>query len=332
MLPFYAVMVLVLAMVTYTPQIGMALPRALGYWCAFTVAPAAIFNRKGTSMKIKYPLALSVLFLCYPQAVWAVTLKLSHNQDKSHPVHKAMEFFAKRAKSTLTVILLFVFIQMEHWYSTRNNGADSFWRYSTGKNQCGRNGAFENSYKLFSLPCCSAIVIIIIRSCRAISGEKSSTQRKARLFRADFLWWRRRSFYGNKPVRNQTIWKAWKSVSSQAWRSWNDQSRAVTRRHWITASCIQPYSGVWSIWQKTAWWRWPPCVTVKWQNPSALTNTLWFPMWFWWAMLRLINSPENQAVILKQLKNQWATWKTCGRGRNKNLQNWIKWAWKSTGR
>lgn len=36
MLPFYAVMVLVLAMVTYIPQISMALPRALGYWCAFT--------------------------------------------------------------------------------------------------------------------------------------------------------------------------------------------------------------------------------------------------------------------------------------------------------
>ena len=31
MLPFYAVMVLVLAMVTYIPQISMALPRALGY-------------------------------------------------------------------------------------------------------------------------------------------------------------------------------------------------------------------------------------------------------------------------------------------------------------
>ncbi|HGF4686216.1 TPA: TRAP transporter substrate-binding protein, partial [Escherichia coli] len=29
---------------------------------------------------------------------WAVTLKLSHNQDKSHPVHKAMEFFAKKSK------------------------------------------------------------------------------------------------------------------------------------------------------------------------------------------------------------------------------------------
>ncbi|WP_249925631.1 TRAP transporter substrate-binding protein DctP, partial [Escherichia coli] len=26
------------------------------------------------------------------------TLKLSHNQDKSHPVHKAMEFFAKKSK------------------------------------------------------------------------------------------------------------------------------------------------------------------------------------------------------------------------------------------
>ncbi|CSG47523.1 integral membrane protein [Shigella sonnei] len=31
MLPFYAVMVLVLAMVTYIPQISMALPKALGY-------------------------------------------------------------------------------------------------------------------------------------------------------------------------------------------------------------------------------------------------------------------------------------------------------------
>ncbi len=98
-----------------------------------------------------------------------------------------MEFFAKKSKSTLTVILLFVFIQMEHWVLTRNNGADSFWRYSTGKNQCGEMEAFENSYKLFSLPYLFRDVIIIIRSCRAISGEKSSTQQKQRLFRADFL-------------------------------------------------------------------------------------------------------------------------------------------------
>ncbi len=67
-------------------------------------------------MKIKVSAGIigAVLMLSASQS-WAVTLKLSHNQDKSHPVHKAMEFFRKRAKSTLTVILLFVFIQMEHW-------------------------------------------------------------------------------------------------------------------------------------------------------------------------------------------------------------------------
>lgn len=67
-------------------------------------------------MKIKVSAGIigAVLMLSASQSR-AVTLKLSHNQDKSHPVHKAMEFFAKRAKSTLTVILLFVFIQMEHW-------------------------------------------------------------------------------------------------------------------------------------------------------------------------------------------------------------------------
>ena len=67
-------------------------------------------------MKIKVSAGIigAVLMLSASQS-WAVTLKLSHNQDKSHPVNKAMEFFAKRAKSTLTVILLFVFIQMEHW-------------------------------------------------------------------------------------------------------------------------------------------------------------------------------------------------------------------------
>lgn len=67
-------------------------------------------------MKIKVSAGIigAVLMLSASQS-WAVTLKLSHNQDKSHPVHKAMEFFAKKSKESLTVILLFVFIQMEHW-------------------------------------------------------------------------------------------------------------------------------------------------------------------------------------------------------------------------
>ena len=50
-------------------------------------------------MKIKVSAGIigAVLMLSASQS-WAVTLKLSHNQDKSHPVHKAMEFFAKKSK------------------------------------------------------------------------------------------------------------------------------------------------------------------------------------------------------------------------------------------
>ncbi|EFY7487072.1 TRAP transporter substrate-binding protein, partial [Shigella sonnei] len=50
-------------------------------------------------MKIKVSAGIigAVLMLSASQS-WAVTLKLSHNQDKSHPVHKAMEFFAKKNK------------------------------------------------------------------------------------------------------------------------------------------------------------------------------------------------------------------------------------------
>ena len=67
-------------------------------------------------MKIKVSAGIigAVLMLSASQS-WAVTLKLSHNQDKSHPVHKAMEFFAKKSKEYSNGDILFVFIQMEHW-------------------------------------------------------------------------------------------------------------------------------------------------------------------------------------------------------------------------
>ncbi len=53
-------------------------------------------------MKIKVSAGIigAVLMLSASQS-WAVTLKLSHNQDKSHPVHKAMEFFAKKEQRVL---------------------------------------------------------------------------------------------------------------------------------------------------------------------------------------------------------------------------------------
>ena len=62
-------------------------------------------------MKIKVSAGIigAVLMLSASQS-WAVTLKLSLIL-----FIKRWSSLRKRAKSTLTVILLFVFIQMEHW-------------------------------------------------------------------------------------------------------------------------------------------------------------------------------------------------------------------------
>lgn len=83
-----------------------------------------------------------MLFLCYPQASpRAVTLKLSHNQDKSHPVHKAMEFFAKKSKEysngdiTIRIYPNGTLGTQRETMELIRSGA------IPGKNQCGRNGS-----------------------------------------------------------------------------------------------------------------------------------------------------------------------------------------------
>ena len=113
-----------------------------------------------------------MLFLCYPYLpVPAVTLKLSHNQDKSHPVHKAMEFFAKKSKEYSNGDITIRIYPNGTLGTQRNNGADSFWRYSPGKTNAEME-AFENSYKLFSLPYLFRIVILLSGGQR----EKSSLE------------------------------------------------------------------------------------------------------------------------------------------------------------
>lgn len=67
-------------------------------------------------MKIKVSAGIigAVLMLSASQS-WAVTLKLVIIRISLILFIKRWSSLRKRAKSTLTVILLFVFIQMEHW-------------------------------------------------------------------------------------------------------------------------------------------------------------------------------------------------------------------------
>ncbi|WP_400168622.1 TRAP transporter substrate-binding protein DctP [Escherichia coli] len=155
-------------------------------------------------MKIKVSAGIigAVLMLSASQS-WAVTLKLSHNQDKSHPVHKAMEFFAKKSKEYSNGdITIRIYPNGTLGTRTRNNGADSFWRYSPGKNQCGRNGGADLKIPINYLACliCSAIVIILSGHAGRY-GEKilNSTKSKG-YFGLTFYDGGARSFYGNKPV------------------------------------------------------------------------------------------------------------------------------------
>ena len=134
-------------------------------------------------MKIKVSAGIigAVLMLSASQS-WAVTLKLSHNQDKSHPVHKAMEFFAKKSKE----------------YS---NGDITIRIYPNGTLGTQEMEAFENSYKLFSLPYLFRDRDHYYQVMQGDIGRKilDSTKSKG-YFGLTFYDGGARSFYGNKPV------------------------------------------------------------------------------------------------------------------------------------
>lgn len=134
-------------------------------------------------MKIKVSAGIigAVLMLSASQS-WAVTLKLSHNQDKSHPVHKAMEFFAKKSKEysngdiTIRIYPNGTLGTQRETMELIRSGAIPLVKTNAAEME-----AFKIPINYLACLICSAIVIIIIRSCRAISGEKSSTQRKAKV-------------------------------------------------------------------------------------------------------------------------------------------------------
>ena len=81
------------------------------------------------------------------------TLKLSHNQDKSHPVHKAMEFFAKKSKEysngdiTIRIYPNGTLGTQRETMELIRSGAIPLVKTNAAEME-----AFENSYKLFSLP------------------------------------------------------------------------------------------------------------------------------------------------------------------------------------
>ncbi|HAW1140970.1 TPA: TRAP transporter substrate-binding protein, partial [Escherichia coli] len=154
-------------------------------------------------MKIKVSAGIigAVLMLSASQS-WAVTLKLSHNQDKSHPVHKAMEFFAKKSKEysngdiTIRIYPNGTLGTQRETMELIRSGAIPLVKTNAAEME-----AFENSYKLFSLPYLFRDRDHYYQVMQGDIGRKilDSTKSKG-YFGLTFYDGGARSFYGNKPV------------------------------------------------------------------------------------------------------------------------------------
>lgn len=155
-------------------------------------------------MKIKISAGIiSAMLLLSAGQSWAVTLKLSHNQDKSHPVHKAMDFFAKKSKEysngDVTVRI--------YPNGTLGTQRETMELIRSGAIQLVKTNAaemesFENAYKIFGLPYLFRDRNHYYQVMEGKIGQQilNSTLSKG-YFGLTFYDGGARSFYGNKPIQ-----------------------------------------------------------------------------------------------------------------------------------
>ncbi len=110
----------------------------------------------GRNMMMKKLLTYSstlILSTFIAQSALAVTWKLSHNQDKTHPVHKAMEYFAEKTKEytdgnvKIRIYPNATLGNERESIELMNNGALQMVKVSAASME-----SFDPSFSIFSLP------------------------------------------------------------------------------------------------------------------------------------------------------------------------------------
>lgn len=153
-------------------------------------------------MKLRVMVAALGLFAASVGGAYAATFKLSHNQDKTHPVHKAMEHFAEKAKEYSkgdVVVRIYpngtLGTQRETMELMRSGAVQMV------KTNAAEMEAFEDSYKVFSLPYLFRDRDAYYATMQGDVGKSILASTKAKgYFGLTFYDGGARSFYGNKPV------------------------------------------------------------------------------------------------------------------------------------
>lgn len=152
-------------------------------------------------MKISAGIIATLLMLSAGQTL-AVTLKLSHNQDKSHPVHKAMDYFAQKSKEyshgdvTIRIYPNGTLGSQRETMELIRSGAIQLVKTNAAEME-----SFESSYKLFSLPYLFRDRTHYYQVMQGDIGQHILESTKAKgYFGLTFYDGGARSFYGNKPI------------------------------------------------------------------------------------------------------------------------------------
>lgn len=220
------------------------------------------------------------LLLAFP-ALAKTTLKLSHNQDKSHAVHKAMSYLADKAKAysdgELNIRI--------YPNATLGNERESLELMNSGALQMVKVNAaslesFAPEYSVFSLPFLFRDRDHYYNVLKSDLGKRILASSESKGF-VGLTWYDggARSFYAGKPI-TQPDDLAGMKIRVQQSPSAIAMVKALggVPTPMAQANSIPRSSKAWSMAAKTTPWFMPICVMRRWRNSIPATSTRWCRM------------------------------------------------------
>lgn len=209
------------------------------------------------------------------------TLKLSHNQDKSHAVHKALSYLADKTKEYSNGELVIRIYPN----ATLGNERESLELMNSGALQMVKVNAaslesFAPDYSLFSLPFLFRDRDHYYRVLQSDLGKKILNSSESKGFVGiTYYDGGARSFYSNKPITKPEDLAGMKirvQQSPSAIAMMKALGGVATR--WRKANSTPHFSKEWLMAERTIPLSMPICVTPKSQKSIHVMNTPWYLM------------------------------------------------------
>lgn len=209
------------------------------------------------------------------------TLKLSHNQDKSHAVHKALSYLADKTKEYSNGELVIRIYPN----ATLGNERESLELMNSGALQMVKVNAaslesFAPDYSLFSLPFLFRDRDHYYRVLQSDLGKKILKSSESKGFVGiTYYDGGARSFYSNKPITKPEDLAGMK-IRVQQSPSAIAMMKALggVAPRWRKANSTPHFSKEWLMAERTIPLSIPICVTPKSQKSIHVMNTPWYLM------------------------------------------------------